>query len=401
MEMFKHALDIASLWALPFIILVILITAYFKKVPVLILAILHLLSTSLCLVFGIALSSWEAQYAVSLSSMMPQNDLSVNPEDVNIAVSSSLFSTIAVSIPVFIVGVLMFLGFLLLFIKSRNSNPNASPKAGAVILFILSVIEMIASIIITILLFVGILLMALGIGVFATSSMNSQSDVEIFSILMAVMMIFTAVFAFVQLFYSIHKMRYFKSIKNSLSSVDLYYSGAGAYGVMNIIFTVFSLIGIGLAVILVPVTGEFTDVMAMGAGYSIYEGIDVTAVFPLMLFCGLTLLLIIVTMIFEAVVALGYKSYIKNIKSGYRTPDIPAAPYQPAAPAGFVTPQQQPYYPAQPTVQQQTQQGFPQYHSDEIDLVMPAGFNSFSCPVCNMPVSSDALFCPKCGQKLK
>ena len=34
MEMFKHALDIISLWALPFIILLILITAYIKKVPV-------------------------------------------------------------------------------------------------------------------------------------------------------------------------------------------------------------------------------------------------------------------------------------------------------------------------------------------------------------------------------
>lgn len=34
MEMFKHILDIASLWALPFIILVILIIAYIKKVPV-------------------------------------------------------------------------------------------------------------------------------------------------------------------------------------------------------------------------------------------------------------------------------------------------------------------------------------------------------------------------------
>ena len=34
MEMFKHLLDIASLWALPFIILVILITAYIKRVPV-------------------------------------------------------------------------------------------------------------------------------------------------------------------------------------------------------------------------------------------------------------------------------------------------------------------------------------------------------------------------------
>jgi len=34
MEMFEHALDIISLWALPFIILLILITAYIKKVPV-------------------------------------------------------------------------------------------------------------------------------------------------------------------------------------------------------------------------------------------------------------------------------------------------------------------------------------------------------------------------------
>lgn len=33
-EMFKHILDVLSLWALPFIILVILITAYIKKVPV-------------------------------------------------------------------------------------------------------------------------------------------------------------------------------------------------------------------------------------------------------------------------------------------------------------------------------------------------------------------------------
>ena len=34
MEIIKHILDIASLWALPFIILVILITAFIKKVPV-------------------------------------------------------------------------------------------------------------------------------------------------------------------------------------------------------------------------------------------------------------------------------------------------------------------------------------------------------------------------------
>lgn len=34
MEMFKHILDVASLWALPFIILAVLIIAYIKKVPV-------------------------------------------------------------------------------------------------------------------------------------------------------------------------------------------------------------------------------------------------------------------------------------------------------------------------------------------------------------------------------
>ena len=34
MEIIKHILDVASLWALPFIILVILITAFIKKVPV-------------------------------------------------------------------------------------------------------------------------------------------------------------------------------------------------------------------------------------------------------------------------------------------------------------------------------------------------------------------------------
>ncbi len=384
-----------------------IIKNYFKKPIVLILAILQFVSLIGSAIVTFALPSWLTPLMEMANSELPSEYRQI--------LSFSSSSSIVSFIPSLALGVLLGVAYLLVFIKSKNDNPNASPKAGFMILFILSIIELVSSIIacaVLVLIFF-ILIIALG----ASGMLSSSEGIAGVAAIIMVAVIY-AFLIFFLLFYSINKLNYFKSVKNSLSSIELQNKGAGAYGVINMIMAVF--------VALYTIILIFIAFMLGGANpisrelVRLYPNVSLSSMLPILIVLIAMMLISVVFMVLSAILALGYKKYINNIKYNYRAPSIPEQPYQPNP----VTAQMpQPVYPspAQPFVPQDPQQPvpsqqdfaspqepypqnsteLPRYNASDIDFIVPEEIDSYSCPTCGNPVDFDAFFCPKCGTKLK
>lgn len=263
-------------------------------------------------------------------------------------ISSSVFS----SMPSLIITGLAAAAILIIFFKSRNKDPRSTPMTGFTILYVFAIISLVG----VILAAVGVaLIIALLFWVYA-SLVNSTStrisaaldlddiplirdflrdnpDLDTISsaVLLAVVIVLTAVAVialFFALFTAINRVRYYKSVRSSLSSVDLQSKGAKPYGVMCVLGTVsvgMSLISSFSVLFLPKVNGKTNPMVGVG------------------IVCILALIASFVSRFAEAKLALGYKTYIDNVKYGYNTPAAPAAPYTPYGPAGgYYAPQNQP-----------------------------------------------------------
>ena len=368
----------------PFAQNIAVVKEYFKKIPVLLLAIFQFLGTVLSVGVVIAVPTWITSF---VSNMLAQTGGSVDPETqemitnyMNFSSSSSFF----MNIPSLFIGILVAVAFLLIFLKSRSKNVNASPKAGVMILFVLSVIELVSTVIIS------VFLLLIGLGVFvgsATASSSSSSlNTENYTIAGLAVLLSLAVVIFMILFYSINKLRYYKSVKNSCSSIDLFSNGAGAYGVMNIILSVFVFFSMAGAVLSAILLDLFDDYLTHMLGYSLLAHSDKGAGVRVLLLTAAVMLLSFVFLVLEASVALGYRKYIRRIKFGYTPVDVPEAPYQPqAAPLQY----SDQGYPAPPTDAVPRQNTPPSYSQTSV------------CPACKAPIDAGAVFCPSCGHRLR
>lgn len=373
-----------------------IVKGYFKKIPVLLLAILQFVGTGLSIAFAIVFSLWSTTFTQDLVSQYSSEISGFSASDLNGLMQTSLVSTIASMVPTAIVCVLITVGYLLLFLKSRSSNPDSNPRAGATILFVLALIEMICSIIIVAALAVIFIISAVAVAFGASSSDFNAGPILV---IMGVSLLFIIFFV---LFYSVNKMRYFKSVKNSCSSINLYADGAGAFGVMNIIFAVFTLLGLVSTALMIPLSSLTDEAVGKLAGVSLSDYIDGDSLVLMVIFSSAVMLISAVYMILEATVALGYKKYINNIKYNYQPANIPEAPYQPAvkptytaAPAAPVTYQPPVQQPAQTAVQPEANT------PPKAEENVPAFSAPSYCPACGSPIEQGAAFCTNCGNKLK
>ena len=370
---------------------------------------------------------------------------------------SSLSSSLGSSIPSLIVTGLIAAAFFIIFFKSRNQEPNATPMTGFTILYVFSIISLVVMILAMLGVFAIVgLLFVIYAKISSDPTITSLKDLPILGDLMKefpnlekemnvsiagnsndaaiVFLVLGIVFAVVAviafffiLFTAINKMRYYKSVKTSLSSVELQNKGAAPYGVMCIL----SAIGTGSSLL-----SSFSMLFApkINGRSNPMLGIAVISV--------LSLAASFVALVMEAKLALGYKKYINNIKFSYNAPAGPTAPYSPfVASGGYFAPQNNapqvnPYMPPAPpaapsdntvdsrsavldslfgeVVNDDAPQDAPAEPAEDIvdteavteeilpDIPeeAPADAAVPTCPVCGAEVDPDAPFCGNCGNRL-
>lgn len=360
---------------------------------------------------------------------------------VNSAKASDVSVSVLSSIPAVLIAILTATAFFIVFFKCRDAEPNSSPMTGFTILYVFAVISLVVTILATVgvvalfvLLFLVYSMMASGSNEgliidlrrelrnlpFIDDFFNGDpKNATIFLIVVISLLVVALVAIFYALFTAISRLRYYKSVRNSLSSVELQNKGAKAYGVMCI----FGTIGTGcslLSMVSLLFPTHLENQQNPFVGFAIILMLSLAASF--------------VASLMEAKLALGYKKHIDNVKYGYNTPSAPAAP---AAPA----PSYAPFKPAPGAPQQNNpyvrRSGFPKPiigFGDAPDLQTdnaysdPFGADSRAtekldaivkeieeeespapsaesaavptCPRCGEEVDPNAPFCGNCGNRL-
>lgn len=396
------------------------VKGYLRSGAVLTLAILNAIA-----LFMTIYSSLSGTNSYMIYDMLREIDYSLASAYAE-ASSASVITVILSSIP----AILTIIAYIVVFAKSRNTNPQSSPIGGVCILYVLALIEMILTIIA-----VAILGLAFLIAMIATGEIgrSSSSNVAVFII---IELIVFSVAAFFALFSAIVKKKFFGSMKISLTTRKLRASGAGAYGVLNIISAVFTAFGLLFVFILMIGSTSILREIGLPGYYAAYFGVP----------SFIAMLITLLTYIFNAVVALGYKNHINRaIAEGANDEVMPvyAAPagygyaqptygYQNPVQNGYVqptygyqdtdrnypqpytgyqapvqNPYQQPYSGYQAPTQNEYQQPYGGYqdnggtYPDPEDDEKTIAADIKTCPSCGAILNGDVPFCGKCGMKLR
>ncbi len=256
------------------------------------------------------------------------------------------------------------IGYIIVYIKSRENNPMSTPLSGFSLLHVVSILKLVS-------IFAIYITATMSFREFLnTTAENVDPGIEtflfafgaVFAIGLIMLIALLLVIAF--LFY-IFQCRFFYKIKQNLTTISMTYKCAGTYRVFNIIFAVcVFLFGFN---ILTHSTAE--DFAEGGISYII---------------AIITILLIGVIFTLNAIMASKYKKYMKATIAGYNQiyteqPSLVHPPH--TQPQNSVEAIRQ-----SPSV----------FTSDDISHTV----NPQNCPHCNAPVYEDAVFCNSCGNKI-
>ena len=381
---------------------------YFKSGSVLALAITRTITIILSIATAILGVGATANIS-SLSGYLQQ--LGISSEELEQSMQAfeqyggtSLLSSLISMIPGVLISILPAAALFIIYFKSRNESPESSPKAGVMILYVLSVISLVCMIIATVIAGLSIVVTVWAVIVFGNQNAGSSDftfenptdgqryniniDPALITVVAIIGAVFFAIFIVIALVYVVSQKRYYGSIKDSISSVELQNRGAKAYGVFCVIFAVFA----GLGLLGIP-----ASFLSLGALH-----LDTAGIIALIV-SDLASVVAFVQLIFEAKVALGYKKYIDEVKYGYNRhasgPYSPytapqgqvpyAAPVQPAQEAG-------PYDPILPEAPAASANPYADSYT-----AAPKAPTAFVCPSCGSPIDPDITYCGNCGTKLK
>ena len=267
--------------------------------------------------------------------------------------------------------ILAAIAFIIMFAKSRSASPDSNPSSGVGIMRVLTLITFIFTIIAVVFIVALYVLFVIGI-----SSVNEyfDGDVNAAATVQVITGIIVSLAIILLISYTSSQKNFYRSIKRSLNSVDLYRTGAVGYGVFNIIFAVFT--GLSLIGTAILTVSEFS-------------------IGNLLLLSSL--LLSFVTLITTASFALGYNRYIKREKYGYNDPykSGPDAPYYPEDHQGYGAPSDDYNY---PNYNMPPQQNMPPYN-EASDPYYSEQDQTVYCPNCSAPVEGNQPFCTNCGYK--
>ena len=373
---------------------------YFKSGSVLALAVVRGIIVVLTVITALIGSASASSIMNSLSKTMSELDLPAEfTESWNSIASQSASSTTSILsyIPSIAVSLLVVAALLIIYFKSRNSSPEASPKAGVTILYILAIISMVAMIIAAVISVLGIGVLIWAVATQAGSQSGSTPirytnptdgkqyqisvDAGLATVFVAVIAVFFIIFMVIALIYVVNTKRYYGSIRASISTVELQNRGAKAYGVFNVIFAVIS----GLGLLSIPTS--FISIATLHL-----DGMGIVA----LVIDSLTKIAAFAALVLEAKIALGYKKYIDEVKYGYSRPVPPAAPYAPFPTQGYNPPQVNNY--------QNPGNSFTPNANTYADpygaAPAPKPQAAPVCPKCGAPTDPNAPYCGNCGNKL-
>ena len=352
----------------PFAANVEIVKGYFKKGKVLIIGILYIIIAAL-----IVLMSLLSPVSDFNQNAQLLDRLGIQGSDASSLLAAASVSGVVTAVFTAILLLLTALAFILLFAKSHSADPNSSPVAGATILYVLAVISFVSTIILTIFAAFGYALMIV-FGVSFINSLGSTIPGEA-TVLLVIGGVILAIFLFLIIFMRVCCKNYYRSVKNSLTTVELQNKGAAAWGVFSIIIAV------------------FLGILTLAAAFGILTSAPTITTILSLVIIGLTFII----QILDASIALGYSRYIKRYKTGYNNTPYSGTSnngYAPVSNGSYATdrpPYQQSYGSERPDVP---------YHDNFADQNAPVMERPAHCPNCGAPVDPSLPFCGNCGTKL-
>lgn len=328
-----------------------------------------------------------------------------------------------------IISGLLVAAFLIIYFKSKNPLPDSNPRAGFTILQVLTIIQLVL-----ICLFICLALFAI-ITIFMVITFGSVNPYTGFnfrynfgdryytstdaSLAFAIMIFVTIIFAVVitlLLMWSISAVRLVGSVKRTIDTPQVTVKGAKLFGVLNIVFGVFSCFG------------ALTSMLDMfrTSAYGLYSHPASSAFSVIACLSFVSAACSSVYILLLGTLSLGYDKYIKNYLQSVQPPLSP--PLQPASGAPVPPPSGNPYQqkpvkpyaqaqrpdttfpPAQPVnPSEQKEEPKPEEPAESVAKASPTEpadtqapvESRAACPVCGHPVRAEDIFCERCGSKLK
>ena len=387
----------------PYLSNVALVKGYFKSNRVLVMGILYVVSLALSIcssVYNILHPNTLIDQFSRFMEMIDPSYVSDMRELYFQYVSNNSGSAILSMVAGALVTGLFIAAYLIIYAKSRSRSPEATPQAGVTILKVFAIISLVLVIVMAVLpLTAGMILLF----VFKDFLLHELSQVlppeyynDIASMATVVLVILSVIAALVILYLllmSIGRVRYYDSVKQSLTTVELQSGGAKLYGVMCIITAVLTVFGV---------------IGNIGSMISATDSFLPSAILQLV-----STLTAMAMLIVEGSLALGYHKYIEGYKYGYDEPfddGMREPDYLPPANNGM-----NPYLPQdRPFSDDYAVNNAPRHFEDAPAEDEPSEYNdnfgSFTedkigptsdrlCPVCGHLVGKSP-FCGNCGAKL-
>lgn len=343
-----------------------IVKGYLKSGKVLFLGILHLLSLGFTIT-SLLVNPTNSIVAYLMSTLDSMGvDISMLNSYSYTLTSSNLYSVMSTVISSLFT-ILTAIAFIVMFAKSRNTNPDSNPSSGAGILRVLSLITFIFTIIGVVVIVALYVMFIIGI-----SSVNDYFDGDVQSAV-TVQVVIGIIVSLIVIFlisYTSSQKNFYRSIKGSLNSVELQSSGAVGFGVWNIIFAVVTGMSLVGSIILTVTSFNIGNLMLV-----------------------ISSLISFLILIMNASFALGYNSYIKREKYGYNDP-YNGGSYYPDDNQGYGAPSNDYNY---PNYNMPPQQNMPPYN-EAPDNYYSQDQTAF-CPNCGAPVEGSQPFCSNCGYK--
>lgn len=293
-----------------------IIKGFFKKPIILALSIISFVSIGLNLLMLI-LNPFASFIQKAVNDYSLQND------------SSKFSNGFTTGGSVGITTILFAVTFLLFYIFSKKEDNDLS--APSMMFKVLAIIELVFMCIAILIITAAFII--LGIVIFLSANISdaqiTSSQLNALTAFFVILLIIIVPIIIVALLSSIAQLQFANSIRKSLNSIYLYRKGATFYGVIHIIFAVFSVILIAFEAFLVLV-------------FAVTQNISLS---PIQIICLFTQsAMSIVFNIVVGITAISYSSYIKNVSMKFQTQassqqaipednpaQTPVVSYQPAA----------------------------------------------------------------------
>lgn len=213
-------------------------------------------------------------------------------------VDANILPIVMSVVPVVLFLLLSAIAFVILFSKSKNKDMGVTPKAGLSLAFVLSVIDFICAVL-------GILSVVLMFFSFSfiLTFISNTSGILIGIILAVISVYVIALYLF--------KMKFFKSAKLSVSSIEIKNDGAKAYAILETISAVvFGFMALSQIAVLVGALGFSNTILSV-------LGVDVSIIVPIVICNTIISVVAFAKKVSLAKLAFNYNKYINDVRYGF------------------------------------------------------------------------------------